>query len=178
MPRAVKVHARTASIQALVDEARQLIAERAYQLAAERGYGAGRELDDWLTAEKELFWKPPLRLEERRRALIARFLVPALRADEITLAVDAHHVILMGEARAAEPGEGVHVHVDEFRYGPVYRHVDLPTTIRPEGARAQLQNGVLTVSLPKPGPMVEEAPASASVRRKKRTTSRVSNRGR
>lgn len=177
MARAVKIHARTASIQALVDEARQLIAERAYRLAAERGYGAGRELDDWLAAERELFWKPPLRLEERRRALIARFHVPALRADEITLTVDAHHVILIGELKAGEPAPGVHVHVDEFRYGPVYRHVDLPTTIRPEGARAQLQNGVLTVSMPKPGPVVEKAPASASAKRKK-TTSRTSEKGR
>ena len=35
------------------DRAR-MIAERAYYLAAERGFAAGAELDDWLTAEREI----------------------------------------------------------------------------------------------------------------------------
>jgi len=36
------------------DQRQHLIAERAYELAAARGFAPGAELDDWLTAEREI----------------------------------------------------------------------------------------------------------------------------
>ena len=38
----------------LAPDREQRIAERAYQLAEQRGFTPGREMDDWLAAEREV----------------------------------------------------------------------------------------------------------------------------
>ena len=43
-----------AGVGAAPEPGRDLVAMRAYELYLERGAGDGRELDDWLTAEREL----------------------------------------------------------------------------------------------------------------------------
>ncbi len=40
-------------------ELAERIAKRAYEIAQERGFAPGRELEDWLQAEREIEWGTP-----------------------------------------------------------------------------------------------------------------------
>lgn len=48
-----------------VEAEREHVAMRAYELYLERGGGDGREMDDWLTAERELLERQRQRTGER-----------------------------------------------------------------------------------------------------------------
>jgi len=146
----VRLHEYSSSVREEADRIRAQIAERAYELAARHGYAPGHELDDWLTAESQLVWKPELRLEEHPRAFVVKFRLPGVRAEDLRLSVEAERVLLLGEARAESVAEDVYVHSDEFRYGVIFREVWLPQPIDPARARARLSEGVLTVTLPRP----------------------------
>jgi|FaiFalFF_MnMetaG_3_1042247.scaffolds.fasta_scaffold00300_8 HSP20 family molecular chaperone IbpA len=160
----VRLHAYSSSLREEADRIRAQIAERAYELAARRGYAPGRELDDWLTAESQLVWKPELRLEEHPRAFVLKFRLPGVHAADLRLSVEAERFLLLGEARAESVAEDVRVHRDEFRYGIVFREVWLPQPIDPARARARLSEGVLTVTLPRPR-VEPSAPRPARSRR-------------
>jgi HSP20 family protein len=91
-----------------------------------------------------------MRLEEHPRELVLKLRLPGVRAEDVRLLVAAERVLLLGEAWVESVAEGVHVHSDEFRYGPIFREVWLPRAIDPGRARARLSDGVLTLVLPKP----------------------------
>ncbi|GBC76698.1 Spore protein SP21 [bacterium HR08] len=146
----VRIHPWSSPLREQADRIRTQIAERAYELAARHGYAPGRELDDWLAAEAQLVWKPEMRLEEHPRELVLKLRLPGVRAEDVRFFVAAERVLLLGEARAESAAEGVRVHGDEFRYGPIFREVWLPQAIDPIRAKARLSDGVLTLVLPKP----------------------------
>jgi len=167
MAKTVSIQLKTPSVQAMIDQVREQIALRAHQIATERGYEAGHPLDDWLAAERQLVWKPALRLEENKDALIAKFRLPEVQPQNVQVYIDPQSILILGEATSEEPVEGAQVHGDEFRYGQIYREVGLPAPIDPAQAKVRLSDGVLTVSLPKPKPEVERKQPKASARRRK-----------
>ncbi|MCS6817678.1 MAG: Hsp20 family protein [Blastocatellia bacterium] len=146
----IRVHPYSSPIREEADRIRARIAERAYELAARRGYAPGHELEDWLTAESQLVWKPELRLEEHPQEFVLKFRLPGVRATDVRVVTEAERVLLLGEARVEGTTEGVRVHGDEFRYGPIFREVWLPQPVDSTRAKARLSDGVLTVTLPKP----------------------------
>ncbi len=146
----VRIHPWSSPLREEADRIRARIAERAYELSARRGYAPGRELDDWLTAEDQLVWKPEMRLEEHPRELVLKLRLPGVRAEDVHLFVAAERILLLGEAQGERVTEGMRVHSDEFRYGPIFREVWLPRAIDPGRAKARLSEGVLTLVLPKP----------------------------
>jgi hypothetical protein len=54
----------TAAMATAPEPGRDLVAMRAYELYLARGAADGRELDDWLTAERELRERQPKRPTE------------------------------------------------------------------------------------------------------------------
>lgn len=167
MAKTVAVHPMISSVQTTIDRLREQIAVRAHQLAVERGYGPGHELDDWLRAESQLVWKPEMHLEERPHTLVVKFRVPGIRREDIHVWVDRRSLVLLGEAQPEEPAEDVRVHGSEFRYGQIYRQIELPTPVEPERGKARLTDGVLTITLPKQASAAEDAKERGSARRKK-----------
>jgi HSP20 family protein len=152
-------------VQTVIDDVRERIAWRAQQIAAERGYEAGRELDNWLTAESQLVWKPELRLEERTDGLVAKFRLPEVQPQDVQVYIEPQTLIILGQTITEATTEGVQIYGDEFRYGQIYREISLPVPIEPARAKARLSDGVLTVSLPKLKTEAQPKP-EASARRK------------
>jgi HSP20 family molecular chaperone IbpA len=167
MAKTVAVHSMISSVQMTIDRLREQIAVRAHQLAVERGSGPGHELDDWLRAESQLVWKPEMHLEEHPHTLVVKFRVPGIRCEDIQVWIDRRSLVLLGEAQPEEPAEDVRVHDSEFRYGQIYRQLELPTPIEPEKGKARLNDGVLTITLLKPSSAAEGTKERGSARRKK-----------
>jgi HSP20 family protein len=75
--------------------------------------------------------------------------VPGLKAEELSLEVLGDTVTLRGELPATETPEGAEVLLHERRYGKFVRSVTLPAEVDGAKAEAAIEDGVLTLRLPK-----------------------------
>jgi HSP20 family protein len=75
--------------------------------------------------------------------------VPGLKAEDIGLEVLGDTVTLRGELPAPEVKEGAEVLLRERRYGKFSRTITLPADLDGSKAEAAIENGVLTLRLPK-----------------------------
>lgn len=138
------------------------ICRRAYEFSAERGFAGGHDLDDWLKAEKELFFVPPSDLKETETEYILNASVPDFKPDQITVSVEPQCVTVRGKAatgRADLPEAEAAVGNREM-----FCQYRLPHAVVVERAKASYDSGDLTVTLPKRTEPLEadtEQPAAA-----------------
>ena len=75
--------------------------------------------------------------------------VPGLRAEDLNLEVLGDTVTIRGELLATEHKDDAEVLLHERRYGKFSRSVTLPTEVDGAKAEATIEDGVLTLRLPK-----------------------------
>ncbi|MFO0960523.1 MAG: Hsp20/alpha crystallin family protein [Isosphaeraceae bacterium] len=96
----------------------------------------------------EATWVPDVDLFESDAELLVRIDLPGVDANSIDLSVSGRTLILRGNRPAPEANVG-RARAQERYFGPFGRDVDLAEEVDPEGIRAEFQNGVLSVRLPK-----------------------------
>lgn len=101
----------------------------------------------WNGASKAAF--PAMDLWEDEKAITVRADVPGFKLEDIEVTVLDKQITLRGERKAPAP-EGVTVHHRERASGSFLRTVILAAPADPERVQATLEDGVLTVTLPKP----------------------------
>jgi HSP20 family protein len=101
-------------------------------------------------------WLAPLSAEalavdmyETDQDVIVKSSVPGVKAEDIDITITGDTLTIKGETKAEEKVEKANYFRQERRYGAFSRSVTLPTTIVAEQAKAEFDNGVLTLTLPK-----------------------------
>lgn len=125
------------------------ISERAHELFLEHGCQPGRECEFWLQAEKELLWRPCAELVETDGELRASFALAGLTAKHVKVLVEPNHLTVRAATKHEDRTEEGACHFCEFHRGELYRSLALPSTIIPDKAQAEINEGMLTVILPK-----------------------------
>jgi HSP20 family protein len=92
-------------------------------------------------------WAPPVDILENENELVIKADVPAVELKDIDIQIENNTLTLRGE-RKFEPNGGGY-HRIERGYGSFVRAFTVPSTVDSEKVRADYQNGVLTVTLPK-----------------------------
>jgi HSP20 family protein len=72
-----------------------------------------------------------------------------MQADQLEIQVSDRILVVSGEKRVAREERRGRYHVTERAYGRFERALPLPTEVDEARARADYQNGVLTVRIPK-----------------------------
>ena len=113
-------------------------------------------MSEWARADAGLsapstLW-PPLDLFESRRAFLLRFDVPGVKARHLEVAFMGGLLVVSGARYLAVGPEGERFHRLERPGGSFRRSVALPTAATPEMVEASVQDGVLTVLVPKLAP--------------------------
>jgi HSP20 family protein len=75
--------------------------------------------------------------------------VPGVEKDQIQLTVADDHLTVRGETRKEKEEKKKNYYRQEIRYGAFQRTVALPVEVDAAKAKAELKNGLLTVTLPK-----------------------------
>jgi HSP20 family protein len=75
--------------------------------------------------------------------------MPGLRAEDLSLEVLADTVTIRGELPAPDFKEGDETLLHERRYGKFARSITLPAEVDGTKAEAAIENGILTLRLPK-----------------------------
>ncbi|MGF1591168.1 MAG: Hsp20/alpha crystallin family protein [Pleurocapsa sp.] len=98
------------------------------------------------------FWQPAVELLDDADNLILRLLLAGVNRQAIDIEVTRESVTISGERHQLKP-ESSHCLYSEFKYGKFHRQISLPIPIVNTQAKANYQDGILTLVLPK----VEEA---------------------
>ena len=75
--------------------------------------------------------------------------LPGLKAEDVQISVANGVLSLHGEFKQENEQNEATYHVLERRYGSFERSVTLPTDVQTDKAKAEFQDGVLTITLPK-----------------------------
>lgn len=75
--------------------------------------------------------------------------LPGIKSDELDIQVTSDGISLAGERKIAEEGNGVKYHRREREAGKFSRSISLPGDIDVSKVEARLENGILTVVIPK-----------------------------
>ncbi len=78
-----------------------------------------------------------------------RAALPGVRPEDVDVMVQGDQLTIRGQSRAQEERSGDTWLIHEQRSGTVERSITLPGIVKSENAEARLENGVLTLRLPK-----------------------------
>lgn len=137
-----------------------LVRERAFDLFARRGFQTGRDLDDWLQAEREVFGFPASELQETETGFQLKVSLPGFAAGQVKVTALAGEWIVQAFCEKQE-NESSEVHWSEFSTCQVLRRFRLPAPVNLDTVTATLDQGLLTVTgqkttaVPARGPVEE-----------------------
>lgn len=94
---------------------------------------------------------PAMTLAETPLALEARFELPGVEVEDVSLRIEGDRLILSGEKRRDDPPDAADWHVIEPTFGGFYRALTLPFAPAAEAVAARLDKGVLRVTIGKAG---------------------------
>lgn len=134
-----------ASVEALFGR----IKDRAYALFEKRGAAWGKDMDDWLAAERELLWSPPAELTETEGEFHLRVAVPGFEEKEIEVTATPETVLVKAEASSEAEKEKEDTVFSEFAARTLFRRIDLPAAIDLDHTNATLGKGVLVITAKK-----------------------------
>jgi HSP20 family protein len=92
---------------------------------------------------------PLVNLTEDKDNYYVRAELPGVKADELDIQATANNLAISGERKIAAAAEGARYHRREREAGTFSRMIGLPGDIDTAKVNAQLQNGILTVVVPK-----------------------------
>jgi HSP20 family protein len=94
-------------------------------------------------------WTPLADLSETDDAYIVKVDLPGVRKDQVDVQVQDRQLSVTGEIPEQQDGEGGRHHRRSRRTGRFELHTYLPGDVNTEDVRAELSDGVLTVTVPK-----------------------------
>ena len=134
------------------EEIADRIRMRAFNLFSNRGYSEGHDLDDWLTAQREICW-PAAELIEEDDKFEVHVALAGFEADDITVTATPRELIVKAarkhEKKEAEDRDGTKVRWSEFQSNDVYRQIDFPADVDVAKIRADFEDGMLEIDAPK-----------------------------
>ncbi len=112
-----------------------------------------RDLDRFLSEAfggRESGWTPAVDVREDENEITIECELPGMRAENVTVDVDNTVLSITGEKREERTDEEEgRYHLVERSYGKFYRTFQLPTGVDEEQIKADFENGVLRVHIPK-----------------------------
>lgn len=130
------------------DEIADQIRVRAYNLFANRGFSMGNEVEDWLTAEREICW-PTAELVEEDDEFEIKVALAGFEPGDISVTATPREIIVKASHKEERKEDDKKVRWSEFRSNDVYRQIALPSDIDVDKIEAEFEHGMLEIEAPK-----------------------------
>lgn len=92
---------------------------------------------------------PAIDLYQTNDSVVVKAAMPGLKSEDVQISVTGDVLTLRGEFKQEEERKDATYHLREQRFGAFERSVLLPTEVQTDKAKADFENGVLTITLPK-----------------------------
>jgi HSP20 family protein len=136
------IHARRTDT--IIDELRQLneaISRRAHEFF--RNHTHGDALADWLTAERELVWKPAVELRQKNGHFEVLAAVAGVDAKDLDVQATPDDILIKAAVDHKHESKEGTVQICEFERGNLFRSIHLPEKIDPASVKAEYRDGML-----------------------------------
>jgi len=147
------------------------IRQRAFDLFDQRGRTAGKDIDDWLNAEREMIFVPPSELVEEDMSIELRVAAPGFRADQLSVRASPGIIIVEGKADSKQERKEGKICFSELSRRDLLRQFIMPKEIDPEQVSASLQEGIVTIVANKATAVLPKPMASETAGQQKGKTS-------
>ena len=110
-----------------------------------------RELDSvfgGISGSNDL-WSPPVDVEETGDELILTAELPGMKHEDIDIELEDGVLTIQGEKKEERKDEGTQGLLYERRWGSFTRKFTLPRAVDAGNIKANYENGILTISIPK-----------------------------
>jgi HSP20 family protein len=99
-------------------------------------------------------WTPPIDVYETAASYVITVELPGVSREQVELALEDTRLVVRGHRLERRPrdGEAVHYHLIERGYGMFARSFEFAEKVDVEGVKADLADGLLTITLPKAPP--------------------------
>lgn len=94
-------------------------------------------------------WVPPVDIGETEDSLVLKAELPGIKPDDVEIRVEDNTLYLKGERKFEKEVKEENLHQVERSYGTFSRSFALPSSIDSDKVKAEYQNGVLTLTMPK-----------------------------
>lgn len=94
-------------------------------------------------------WAPTVDIFENKDNLVLEAELPGMKQGDFELSFENNILTLKGERKFEKKTDEDNYHRVERAYGSFTRSFTLPQTVTAEGAKAEFENGILHVNLPK-----------------------------
>lgn len=98
--------------------------------------------------------------------------VPGVKQEDLDISIVGDTLTIKGEVKAEEEEQGKNYYRQECRYGTFARSLTLPAELNTDKAEASMENGMLTLTIPK---MEKAKPKAIKVKTKETAESAESN---
>lgn len=132
------------SMMAEMDKTAEAIRRRAFKNFLERGSLLGSELDDWLSAERELIWAPTAEVSENDKEVVLQMQAPGLEPEDIEITATPESILVQSEVTHTHQESNGAIHLCEFAER-MFRRFDLPAKIDVDNVTASLEKGMLRI---------------------------------
>jgi len=95
-------------------------------------------------------WAPPIEVSEQHGNYVVCAELPGIRKEDVKVELTQDGLVITGERKREQEERREGLYRSERSYGSFYRLVPIPEEANIEQAKAQFDNGVLTVSVPMP----------------------------
>ena len=92
---------------------------------------------------------PAIDMYQTENEVVVKSAVPGFKADEVQIHVTEDVLTIKGELKQDEEKKDRSWQIREHRWGAFERSISLPTAVTSDRARADFENGILTITLPK-----------------------------
>ena len=92
---------------------------------------------------------PAIDMYQTDDEIVVKAALPGIKADEVQINITGEVLTLKGEMKHEEEKKEKAWHMREQRWGSFERSVVLPTDVVSDKAKAEFENGILTITLPK-----------------------------
>jgi HSP20 family protein len=91
----------------------------------------------------------PIDLIEHEDSFEVRAVVPGVKPEDVEVIVQGERVTIRAEVRSDEEQRGDNWLLREHRFGTTQRTITLPSQVSSDNAEARIENGILSLRLPK-----------------------------
>ena len=92
---------------------------------------------------------PAIDMYQTDDEVVVKAALPGIKADEVQINITGEVLTLKGEVRHEEDKKEKAWHIREQRWGSFERSLVLPTEVVADKTKAEFENGILTITLPK-----------------------------
>ncbi len=132
-----------------LDRRFEQVKRRAFDLFSARGFEPGRDLEDWLTAEREVLGWPAAELVEKDGEFEMKLTLPGFQAKDIEVVAEPGGVTVHAATEKKTREKNENVIWSEFGRNEVFRKVAFPADVELPHVTAEFTDGMLRVRAPK-----------------------------